>query len=180
MPDGRAADTMTCVVIREPRDSELPLLQAMEVEAGRMFLDVGMPEIAGDDPYSIEWLTDHRVNGVLAVATDADDVPVAYVGARPVDGDLHVDQVTTHPRAMRRGVGATLLDHVADVARGDGLPALTLTTFADVPWNAPYYARLGFAVLPEAEWTPGLREIRGIEAGLGLDRRPRVVMRRPV
>ena len=59
-----------------------------------------------------------------------------------------------------------------------GLPALTLTTFAYVPWNAPYYARCGFRVLDDAEITPGLRAIREQEAALGLDRWPRVCMRR--
>jgi len=46
-----------------------------------------------------------------------------------------------------------------------GLPALTLTTFAYVPWNAPCYARCGFRVLDDAEITPGLRAIREQEAG---------------
>ena len=58
------------------------------------------------------------------------------------------------------------------------LDALTLTTFRDVPWNAPYYRRCGFRVLDEQEWTPGLRAIREREAGHGLDRWPRVCMRR--
>jgi hypothetical protein len=47
-----------------------------------------------------------------------------------------------------------------------------------VPLNAPYYARCGFRVLDEAELTPGLRAIRHREAELGLDRWPRVCMRR--
>lgn len=62
-------------------------------------------------------------------------------------------------------------------AREDGLTALTLTTFTDVPWNAPYYARLGFRALSESELTPGLRRIRAEEAAHGLARWPRVCMR---
>ncbi len=77
-----------------------------------------------------------------------------------------------HPRGARRGIGLALIDHAApDVP-------LTLTTFVDVPWNAPYYARCGFQVLAESEWTPGLRAIRRREAEHGLDRWPRVCMRR--
>jgi hypothetical protein len=60
----------------------------------------------------------------------------------------------------------------------EGMPALTLTTFTEVPWNAPYYRRCGFRCLEEAELTPGLRELRDHEAALGLDRWPRVCMRR--
>jgi ribosomal protein S18 acetylase RimI-like enzyme len=45
--------------------------------------------------------------------------------------------VSVHPRCARRGVGRALIDHLADHARATGAPALTLTTFADVPWNGP-------------------------------------------
>ena len=56
-------------------------------------------------------------------------------------------------------------------------PAITLTTYADVPWNAPYYARRGFVEI--SEFGPGLRAEREREQQLGLDEvGPRVVMRR--
>lgn len=61
---------------------------------------------------------------------------------------------------------------------GARLPELRLTTFAEVPWNGPYYARLGFEVLPAERLTEGLRAIRATEAAKGLDAWPRVVMRR--
>jgi hypothetical protein len=53
-----------------------------------------------------------------------------------------------------------------------------LTTFASVPWNAPYYSRCGFRILDDAELTPGLRAIRQREAELDLDKWLRVCMRR--
>jgi GNAT superfamily N-acetyltransferase len=98
--------------------------------------------------------------------------------ASVVDAGLHVDQVSVHPDSARRGLGGALLDHAASHAAAGGLLALTLTTFASVPWNAPYYLRCGFRVLDETEFTPGLRVIRQREAELGLDRWPRVCMRR--
>lgn len=71
-----------------------------------------------------------------------------------------------------------MLTRLADHAACDGVPALTLTTFTDVPWNAPYYLRCGFRVLDDEEIGPGLREIRRRERAHGLDRWPRVCMRR--
>ncbi len=97
-----------------------------------------------------------------------------------MDGALHVEQISVHPDAARRGVGRALLAYAADRARAEGLTALTLTTFADVPWNAPYYTRLGFRALTEPELTPGLRRIRAEESAHGLDRWPRVCMRAEV
>ena len=77
-------------------------------------------------------------------------------------------------------IGRALLGHAAQRAASDGMPALTLTTFEHVPWNAPYYARLGFRILDDAEVTPGLRAIRQREAEIGLDRWPRVCMRHDI
>ncbi|CAN5517152.1 GNAT family N-acetyltransferase [soil metagenome] len=65
---------------------------------------------------------------------------------------------------------------VASWAHEKGLDGLTLTTFRDVPWNAPYYRRLGFTDLPDTEWGPHLRAKVAREAAAGLSRWPRVVM----
>ncbi|MFI5863494.1 GNAT family N-acetyltransferase [Streptomyces sp. NPDC051546] len=105
-------------------------------------------------------------------------IPVGYLLADRVDGNLHVEQVSVHPDRARRRIGRSLLEHLAERARAEGAPALTLTTFNDVPWNAPYYARCGFRTLNESGLGPGLRDIRDREAVHGLDRWPRVCMRR--
>ncbi|MGW0658772.1 GNAT family N-acetyltransferase [Streptodolium elevatio] len=166
--------------IRVVAADELPDLQDIEVAAGRCFLDVGMPEIAGDEPLPLGELDAYRVAGRAWVAVEEDARPGAYLIAKSVDGNLHVEQVSVHPDHARRGVGRALIDHAAEHAAGRGMPALTLTTFAEVPWNAPYYARLGFAVLGEADAGPELRAVRAEEAAHGLDRWPRVCMIRPV
>jgi GNAT superfamily N-acetyltransferase len=111
---------------------------------------------------------------------DEADEPAGFLMAHVVDGCLHIDQVSVDPGSARRGLGRALLEHAASQAAADGILALTLTTFAQVAWNAPYYARCGFRVLDDVELTPGLRAIRHDEAGLGLDRWPRVCMRRDV
>ncbi|MFJ8047046.1 GNAT family N-acetyltransferase [Streptomyces luteogriseus] len=166
--------------IRLATRAELPALQDIERAAGAPFRGLGMPEIADDEPPALDVLERYRRAGRCWVAVDESDLPAAYLIAEPVDGALHIEQVSVHPRAARRGVGRALLAHAADRAREEGLTALTLTTFTDVPWNAPYYARLGFRPLPEADLTPGLREIRRVEAAHGLDRWPRVCLRAPL
>ncbi|MBC2877585.1 MULTISPECIES: GNAT family N-acetyltransferase [Streptomyces] len=173
--------------IRPPHPAELPLLRDVERAAGERFRDIGMAEIAADEPLQVDELEQYRRAGRAWVATeagerDADGGPpvVAYLLADRIDGNLHVEQVSVHPAAARRGVGRALLEHLATVARAAGIPALTLTTFADVPWNAPYYERCGFRRLAVDEITPELRAVREREAAHGLDRWPRVCMRREV
>lgn len=85
-----------------------------------------------------------------------------------------------HPEHARRGLGRTLLDTAAAWAEQRGLAALTLTTYSDVPWNAPYYERLGFQIMAETQISDGFRRIREHEQARGLARWPRVTMRRPV
>ena len=78
------------------------------------------------------------------------------------------------------GIGRGLIEYVALWAAEQGFPVLTLSTFRSVPWNAPYYARLGFSELPATEMTPGLIEILAAETAFGLDPAERVFMRRTV
>lgn len=164
--------------IRATHPDDLPRLQDIERAAGRCFRDVGMPEVADDEPFSLGELTRYHRDGLAWVAAGDTGIPAAYLLADRVDGNLHVEQVSVHPDHARRGIGRSLLDHLAAHAAHEGVPALTLTTFTDVPWNAPYYARCGFRPLAPAELTPGLRAIRAHEAAHGLDRWPRVCMRR--
>ncbi|MGW1023654.1 GNAT family N-acetyltransferase [Streptomyces sp. NPDC002577] len=168
--------------IRLAAPAELPALQDIERAAGEPFRALGMTAVADDEPPDLEMLERFRRAGRAWVALDAPGAgdPVAYLLSATVDGAEYIEQVSVHPRAARRGIGRLLIEHTAQRARAQGLPALTLSTFADVPWNAPYYARLGFRILDDAELTPGLRKIRAAEAEYGLDRWPRVFMRRPV
>lgn len=139
--------------IRAVQACELPVLQEIERAAGQPFADIGMVEIAQDEPYPLAVLAACEQAGLLWVTADEADRPVAYLMASVVDECLHIDQVSVHPDSARRGLGRALLDHAAGRAATDGLAALTLTTFASVPWNAPYYRRCGFRVLGEAELT---------------------------
>jgi GNAT superfamily N-acetyltransferase len=97
-----------------------------------------------------------------------------------VDGCAHIDQVSVLPEHARRGVGAALIEHLAATARAEQRPALTLTAFRDVPWNAPYYQRLGFVILAPPDQGPELAALVEREAAAIPSNAPRVAMRRPL
>jgi GNAT superfamily N-acetyltransferase len=163
------------VLIRAARPDETTVLADLETAAGAPFAEAGMHDVAamGRSPES---LTPFIAAGDAWVA-DVDGRAAGYVIVEAVDGCLHVEQISVHPDFMRRGFGSALLDHVATVARDRGYPAVTLTTFRDLPFNGPFYIRNGYRVLAADEETPGLRRIRAHEASLGLDRWPRCCMR---
>lgn len=164
-------------MIRSAHEADVPLLRQLERGAGKAFAPLGMDLVAEDEPPSSAMLRSFLGAGrawVHVVGT----APVAYLIADVVDGCAHIEQVTVHPAHAGRRIGFGLIEHLAAWAQVRGLPALTLTTFTEVPWNGPYYLRCGFRYLRDSEITPGLREIRAAEARAGLDAWPRACMRR--
>ena len=165
------------VIIRVARPDELELLVAIERAAGESFRSVGMDLVADDDPGSVEELASYAESGRAFVSVDAHDRPVGYLLLDVIDGAAHVEQVSVHPDHARRRIGRALIEQAVTWARSHGLVALTLTTYVEVPWNGPYYERLGFSYLATEEETPGLRAIREDERASGLDAWPRACMR---
>ncbi|WP_247597837.1 GNAT family N-acetyltransferase [Streptomyces sp. RKND-216] len=160
-------------------ERDLPALPGLEAAAGEAFRALGMDAVADDTPPAPEELRPFLLSGGLLVARDREDgPPVAYALLEVVDGCLHIEQVSVRPDHARQRIGRALLERAAVRAVAEGLPALTLTTFAHVPWNAPYYRRCGFRPLAPHEETPGLRRLRAREAAAGLDHWPRLCMRR--
>ena len=152
-----------------------PRIVDIERAAGELFRGIGMTDVADDPPISRNGYERFVVDGG-AIVWVAHAQVVGYLLLEELDGAAHVEQVTVHPAHARAGIGARLLATAGSWAAERGLHAVTLTTFRDVPWNAPYYERLGFSVFLRAGWGPGLRARMGTEAARGLDVRPRVAM----
>jgi ribosomal protein S18 acetylase RimI-like enzyme len=165
---------------RAARPDDVPRLKEIEDLAGESFRTVGMPEIADDDEPSLLTLAGYQATGRAIVAVDERDRSVGYALVDDVDGNVHIEQISVDPAYAHRGIGRALLDDIAAQASAHGVRAMTLTTFADVPWNAPYYERCGFRVMATDEISAGLAAIRSAEAAVGLDRWPRVCMVRPL
>ena len=144
------------------------------------FADYGMPEVAEDEPPDIDALSEYCLDDRLWVAVDSKDTPIGYLMADLVDGCAHIEQVSVSPDHAGHRIGQALIEALALWATARKLPALTLTTFAEVPWNAPYYEKIGFQPIPEDNQSPGIRQIRDRERRLGLDRWPRLCMRRDI
>lgn len=166
--------------IRPGRAGEAEALREIERAAQQSFAQVGYPDLADGEPTDAEALKDAARDGLLPVAADASDTAVGFAICEAIDGCLYVRELDVHPDHAGQRLGAKLLDAAAGLARQRGLPALTLTTFRSVPWNAPYYARLGFTEMREDETGPGLQLVLERQRAAGLDMANRVAMRRGV
>jgi GNAT superfamily N-acetyltransferase len=160
------------------RPQDLGLLPAIELAAARL-LTGHAPEWLLNETTSQEVLTRAQRDGHLWVAL-ADDVPVGFAHVEVIEPDAaHLQELDVHPEHARRGLGTRLVRHVCEWAAERGYQSVSLTTFRDVPWNMPFYARLGFTVVPAGELSPALRTIVDGESRRGLEPSRRVVMRRP-
>jgi GNAT superfamily N-acetyltransferase len=169
------------VRVRHADAADAPELSAIEAAAGERFRTI--PELAfvadHDPSFSPEVLDPALAEGRVWVAEDKEEV-VGYALALDLDGQPHLEQISVLPEWSGRGVGRALLDAVAAWAASvQGASSVTLATYRDVPWNAPLYAHLGWAVVPEAEVAADARlvAVRAEEAAHGLDPDLRVFMR---
>jgi GNAT superfamily N-acetyltransferase len=163
-------------MIRAATTEDLIVLQDIERAAGAPFAEIGMTAVADDEPPSMATLREFQRAGRAWVWTE-DDLPIGYLVAGVIDGNAHIEQVSVRPDHAGRRIGKRLIDRAARWAAAAALPAMTLTTFTEVPWNGPYYRRLGFRYLSADEETPGLVAVRAAEQAHGLDRWPRACMR---
>lgn len=164
------------IPVRPTREPDIGRLEAVERSAATLFR--ALPDLA--------WIADDRTAGPDAharavaqglswVAVDAEDQPVGFLIAAETDADLHILELSVSADHQGRGAGRALMATARHAAKACAKQALTLTAFSSVPWNAPFYARLGYAALTFAETPAYLRETLAAEAARGLT--DRVAMR---
>jgi GNAT superfamily N-acetyltransferase len=163
---------MTAGVIRPGSAGDIPAMQDIERSAGELFRDLGMTAVAEDEPAAVADLAQYVDDGRAWVLV-LEGALVGYLLVDVVDGTAHIEQVSVRAGDAGHGYGRRLIDTAIGWARQRGYPSVTLTTFTEVPWNGPYYRRLGFRPIPDDEITRGLHALRQHEAQHGLDQWPR-------
>jgi GNAT superfamily N-acetyltransferase len=144
-------------------------LPAIEESAGNNFRTI--PElawVADDDGVPAEQHGEYIALGSEWVAANNAGTLIAFLAAEQVGSELHLWELAVHEDYQRQGIGARLLEAAVEFARQRQAVALTLTTFLDVPWNAPWYARLGFELVTS---DPRLTALVRAETERGLPRR---------
>lgn len=163
--------------IAAARPADLTSLAAVELAAARLLTGHAPASVLAETT-SPETLAEAQRAGHLWVVLK-DDAPIGFAHVEAIEGDaVHLEEIDVHPEHGRRGLGTTLVLHVCRWAVLNGYESITLTTFRDVPWNMPFYARLGFDVVPPDRLSPALRAVVEDERRRGLDPSRRVVMRR--
>ncbi|HBK51358.1 MAG TPA: N-acetyltransferase [Pseudomonas sp.] len=160
------------MLIRPTLERDITWLPDVERSAARAF--VSWPALAWLAQGEVMDCATHRAfveAGGSWVAEDPAGHIVGFACARLADQALHLHEISVRQEAQGQGVGRRLLQQVVDAGRCAGVRDLTLTTFVNVPWNAPFYARFGFEVLHESLLDERLRDILASEHAHGLSGR---------
>ncbi len=159
------------------RQHDLRLLPEIERAAAALLVGHAAASVLNETTAEHDF-REAQAQGRLWVALAGDSLVgfahVEILGSRAA----HLEEVDVHPDHGRRGLGTRLVAAACDWTARSGYRELTLTTFRDVPWNMPFYARLGFQEVPTGELSAEILAVVYDETRRGLDPTRRVVMRR--
>jgi GNAT superfamily N-acetyltransferase len=155
-------------MIRHAQRADLAHLQPIERAASVLFPEGRIPDV--DDVMPMDDLERGLLDASLLVA-ESDGMVTGFAMAKELDGNFHLTVMAVHPEHGKRGFGRELVQAIIDEAARRQHPAVTLTTFEDLPWNGPFYQSAGFRVISDKELSPALRHILAHETHLGMERR---------
>jgi GNAT superfamily N-acetyltransferase len=162
--------------IRTAKETELALLGAIERSASELFRDTPFEKEVEAEVLPIDFLIEHHNEGRVWVAADPTDAPFGFAVAGVIEDEAFLYEVSVVPDRTRRGAGKRLVEAVRYWAVEKGFSSLRLSTYKDIPWNLPFYEKLGFDLLDDAHLGKGLLEIKETEKANGLDVSARVFM----
>jgi len=174
-----AGDRPGVYALRNGRVGDIPALRRIERDAARLYASVGYDFCLTS---AVRDEGEHRrglESGALLVVEGPSGDPVAFALIWVVDGRAHLAELSVAMAHQRRGLGRRLLGAAEHWAAASGVPEITLTTYRDVPWNAPLYARLGWRAFTPGEDRPGLLAVIAAEAAAGYAAAPRIAMAKP-
>jgi GNAT superfamily N-acetyltransferase len=166
------------VSFRFAKADDAETIRAIEFEAGARFASVGMTGIADAPPMSLAVVERKIAAQEIIVAVDSDGTRAGFLMFEPQPARIYIQELDVLTSHAGRRIGAALIEEIVQLARSRGLMQLVLSTYRDVPWNAPYYRRLGFRDIEESELDDALIARRDAHIARGLDESKRVFMRR--
>lgn len=167
---------MSKPTIRTAIADDLPYILNIERRAAVAFADIGYPDIATDAEMPVALFEAGLQDGLLWVAGDAENHPVAYALAAMIDGTFYLEDISVDPDHQRKGLGDALVATIIDHARFLYCPALVLSTLEAVPWSKALYRKHGFLTADMDRLPSAIADRFAAETELGLPAEGRIVM----
>lgn len=158
----------------------IPALIAADKAASSLFAPTGLlDEAALNDHVPAEIFEREIPLGNVFAARHQDNSVIGFALARPLGTGMYLDQVSVDPDHGMKGIGRALVLKVITETEQRRLPHVSLSTFRDLPWNAPFYASMGFKELSREKMEPYMLEIEDAQRTV-MDVTKRCFMRRKV
>jgi len=167
---------VTSFVLRPARAEDIPLLGAIERAADERYRATRHASFLDGETIPLDAAQRAVAAGRITVA-EVDGEVVGWLFITRLGAELCLGQVSVLPSHGRLGIGTALLRDLIERARAAGERTLVLNTQSDVAWNMPWYARHGFVVVPQEEWSPKMRALTEAQHETGIDWKFRVHMR---
>ncbi len=162
--------------LRLAQESDADAMPAIERAASSLFeADPDLEGVDFDDLWEPDELRGFIRKGHCLVS-HVGEAMVGFLASQPFQRELHIWEMDVLPTHQRKGIGAGLIRACQIDARNSGFKALTLTTFRDLAWNAPFYSRLGFEEVTALDAHPRLAGELANEADDGLPAERRCAM----
>jgi GNAT superfamily N-acetyltransferase len=161
--------------IRLAEPGDLESLPEIERAAATRFAPWGLDALFASATTPLAELETALCRGHLTVATHVDRA-VGFAMMSRIDWHANLDEIDVLPEHGGLGLGRALVDAVIAIARREGRGRITLSTMRAVPFNAPWYARLGFREMTESELGAGMRTVFARELAFGFPMEHRVLM----
>jgi len=155
-------------------------LEEIELEAASKISFEDLPEHLRSEAIPRDILKTAQMEGLLLVASENGNTPIGFAVAKRVESYLHLLEIDVLPRIQRRGIGSMLLDSMIRIAFQHDCQWVSLTTFSHLPWNAPWYDKMGFEKIQTKDMPDFLINILVQEKELGLNPNLRVAMRKRI
>lgn len=154
------------------------IFKLQEIERNAASLFRGWPGIDTSALNSVIALSDHlhSIEQGLSIVMDVDGELVGFAIGDMQGEDAYLRELDVALVHQQRGYGARLVDAFVAAARVKCVRHIYLATFRTPPWNAPFYARMGFKEVARADYQPWMAELEASQAAF-LDLSTRIFMR---
>ncbi len=167
------------LIVRRTVVAYIPAFPAIELSAGGLFRDTDRAWVADAEPTPLVVHREAIAAGHHWTAL-VDDDPVGFLLAEQFGTALYIAELAVARPFQRKGVGRALMIAAEGYATDAAYAELTLTTYRDLPWNGPFYQKLGFRELPPEALPFHLAARLGAEAEAGHEPHLRCGMAKPL
>ncbi len=165
------------LTIRAGTSADIPVLQELERDAAQAFRSSGY-DFCAVGPVRDFGEHERCLNEGASFVAEIESDPAGFILVWPVDGHAHLTEVSVALQFQRRGIGRMLIAAGEQWSRETGYKEVTLTTYRDVSWNAPFYPSLGYRQFTPGPDQKGLLAVQAEETASGFNAKPRVAMRK--